>query len=256
MAMKLATAAMVLCSVVILGIVFAQERKSAPALTTDDVIGSADRARVRPSDDGRVTGHGGPEYTGTVPREIAWEHDLHAALNNAEDGNRVVVVDVYTDWCGWCKKMDREIYSDPQVAALGREAVFLKLNAEDQGEGQRFAREAGVRGFPTTIVLDSRGRQLQQHVGYFAPSAAFVQWVHNTREQARNWSLQRALETQPFTFVALVACYKDVACYNAAGWNSRRQGLGWIARGSDSKRRLQWAGDSQSCCRWISRWMA
>jgi thiol:disulfide interchange protein len=186
MAMKLATVAMVLCSLMILGIVFAQERKSAPSLTTDDVVGSADRARVRPSDDGRLAGHAGSEYTGTVPREIAWEHDLRAALNSAEDGNRVVVVDVYTDWCGWCKRMDRDIYSDPQVAALGREAVFLKLNAEDEGEGQRFASEAGVRGFPTTIVLDSHGRQLQKRVGYFAPAVAFAQWVHSTHEQARN----------------------------------------------------------------------
>ena len=186
MALKLATVAMVVCSVVILGIVFAQERKSVPALTTDDVVGSADRARVKPGDDGRLTSPVVSGYTGAVPREIAWEHDLHSALNRAEDGNRVVVVDVYTDWCGWCKKMDRNIYSDPQVAALGRDAVFLKLNAEDQGEGQRFAREAGVRGFPTTIVLDSRGRQLQQRVGYFSPATAFVKWVENTHAQARN----------------------------------------------------------------------
>jgi thiol-disulfide isomerase/thioredoxin len=146
MVMKLATVAMAVCSLAILGIVFAQERKHAPALTTDDVVTSGDRPRVRPGDDGRPTGPGVSGYTGSVPREIAWEHDLRAALNNAEDGNRVVVVDVYTDWCGWCKKMDRDIYSDPQVAALGGDAVFLKLNAEDQGEGQRFAREAGVRG--------------------------------------------------------------------------------------------------------------
>jgi thiol-disulfide isomerase/thioredoxin len=186
MVMKLATVAMAVCSLAILGIVFAQERKHAPALTTDDVVTSGDRPRVRPGDDGRPTGPGVSGYTGSVPREIAWEHDLRAALNNAEDGNRVVVVDVYTDWCGWCKKMDRDIYSDPQVAALGGDAVFLKLNAEDQGEGQRFAREAGVRGFPTTIVLDSRGRQLQQRVGYLSPPAAFVQWVHSVREQAGN----------------------------------------------------------------------
>lgn len=174
MVMKLATVAMVLCSLVILGIVFAIERKSTSALTTHDFVTSGDRSKVRPG------------YTGEVPREIAWEHDLHSALNKAEDGNRVVVVDVYTDWCGWCKKMDRDIYSDAQVAGLGREAVFLKLNAEDRGEGQRFAREAGVRGFPTTILLDSRGRQLQQQAGYFSPPAAFVQWVQKVREQARN----------------------------------------------------------------------
>jgi hypothetical protein len=74
--------------------------------------------------------------------------------------------------------MDSDIYPDPQVAALGREAVFLKLNAEDHSEGQRFARDHGVRGFPTTIVMDAGGRALQQHAGYISPPTAFVQWVH------------------------------------------------------------------------------
>jgi thiol-disulfide isomerase/thioredoxin len=181
MLMKLTTVGMVLCSMVILGIVFAQERKRAPALTTDDVDLSVDRPRVRPGDDGRVTTPGGSSYTGTVSREIAWEHDLQAALRSAADGNRVVVVDVYTDWCGWCKRMDRDIYSDPKVAALGSEAVFLKLNAEDQGDGERFAREHGVHGYPTTIVMDYRGRALQSQAGYMSPPAAFVQWVQNAR---------------------------------------------------------------------------
>ena len=94
MLMKLTTVGMVLCSMAILGIVFAQERKRAPALTTDDVDLSVDRPRVRPGDDGRLTSPGGSAYTGTVPREIAWEHDLQAALRSAADGNRVVVIDV------------------------------------------------------------------------------------------------------------------------------------------------------------------
>ena len=180
MVMKLATVAMVMCSLVILGIVFAQSKRT-PVLTTDDVALSGDRSRVRPGDDGRLPGTGGSQYTGPVPREIAWEHDVQGALRSAADGNRVVVVDVYTDWCGWCKRMDKDIYSDPQVAALGREAVFLKLNAEDQREGQRFAREHGVRGYPTTIIMDSRGRALQKEAGYMSPPAAFVQWVRQAR---------------------------------------------------------------------------
>ena len=111
-------------------------------------------------------------------------HDLQTALRSASDGNRVVVVDVYTDWCGWCKRMDQDIYGDPQVAALGREAVFLKLNAEDQSEGQRFAREHRVNGFPTTIIIDSSGRNLQTRIGYVSPASAFADWVHSARARS------------------------------------------------------------------------
>ena len=164
MVIKVATVGMVFCSLLILGIVFALGHKSSPPapVTTPASAGAS-------------------SYTGPVPREIAWEHSLQSALNSAANGNRMVVVDVYTDWCGWCKRMDRDIYSDPQVAALGREAVFLKLNAEDQSEGQRFAREHGVRGFPTTIILDSRGNALQKEAGYISPASTFVEWIHRAR---------------------------------------------------------------------------
>jgi thiol-disulfide isomerase/thioredoxin len=186
MAIKYVTAGMLLCSLVILGMVFAQERKRAPILTTDDVPISGDRATVRPGDSGRPGAPSGSQYSGPVPNVISWEHDLQSALDKAADGNRVVIVDVYTDWCGWCKRMDRDIYSNAQVAALGREAVFLKLNAEDEGEGQRFARSHGIHGFPTTIIMDARGRALQSEAGYISPPGAFVEWVHQARDQERN----------------------------------------------------------------------
>jgi len=167
MAMKLATAAMGLCALVILAIVLvkASKRTLVPA-----TIKTAEASSES-------------QYSGPVPREIAWEHDVQTALRSATNGNGMVVVDVYTDWCGWCKRMDSDIYPDPQVAALGSEAVFLKLNAEDHSEGQRFAREHGVHGYPTTIIMDASGRSLDQHAGYISPPTVFVQWVHQARHR-------------------------------------------------------------------------
>ena len=89
----------------------------------------------------------------------------------------MVVVDVYTDWCVWCHRMDENIYSSSQVAALSSDVVFLKLNAEDGGEGQRFARQAGVTGFPTTFVLSGSGAVLEKAVGYVRSPSAFVAMV-------------------------------------------------------------------------------
>ena len=165
MAMKLATLAMGLCALVILAIVLVQASKKTLVPAT---IKSAEASSES-------------QYSGPVPREIAWEHDVQTALRSATNGNRMVVVDVYTDWCGWCKRMDSDIYPDPQVAGLGSEAVFLKLNAEDHSEGQRFAREHGVHGYPTTIIMDASGRSLDQHAGYISPPTVFVQWVHQVR---------------------------------------------------------------------------
>jgi thiol:disulfide interchange protein len=167
MAMKLATLAMGLCALVILAIVLVQASKKTLVPATIKTAEASSKS----------------QYSGPVPREIAWEHDVQTALRSATNGNRMVVVDVYTDWCGWCKRMDSDVYPDPQVAALGSEAVFLKLNAEDHSEGQRFAREHGVHGYPTTIIMDASGRSLDQHAGYISPPAVFVQWVHQARHR-------------------------------------------------------------------------
>jgi thiol:disulfide interchange protein len=114
-------------------------------------------------------------------REISWERALDSARTAAYVGDKLIVVDIYTDWCGWCKKMDQTIYSSPDVAALSRDVVFLKLNAEDHGEGQRFARENGVTGYPTTFLLDSNGRPLKRQIGYISSTSQFIQMVQSVR---------------------------------------------------------------------------
>lgn len=46
---------------------------------------------------------------------------------------RKIVVDVYTDWCGWCKRMDSETFTDSALAAyIGQKFYAVKLNAEDK----------------------------------------------------------------------------------------------------------------------------
>jgi len=118
-----------------------------------------------------------PRYT-----TISWEHSLRSALKTASADNKVIVVDVYADWCGWCKRMDRTVYSDPKVAALGSEAVFLKLNAEDRGEGQQFARQNGVRGFPTTIILNPKGSVINRVTGYIGSPDKFISMVERSKD--------------------------------------------------------------------------
>src|SRR5258708_1256636 len=88
---------------------------------------------------------------------------------------------VYTDWCGWCKRMDRVVYSDPKVASLGSEVVFLKLNAEDRGEGQQFARQNGVHSFPTTMILDRKGSVINKTRGYIGSPDQFISLVERSK---------------------------------------------------------------------------
>lgn len=112
---------------------------------------------------------------------IVWEKNLSGAMKSAAEGSRVIVVDIYADWCGWCKKMDRTVYSDPKVASLKRDAVFLRLNAEDRGEGRQFAHQNRVTGLPTTVILDQNGTVLKKLTGYIGSPDTFINIVERVR---------------------------------------------------------------------------
>jgi thioredoxin-related protein len=102
-----------------------------------------------------------------------------AGLSESGKSGRPVLVDVYTDWCGWCKRMDRDVYARSEVQDyLSRKFVVVKLNAEGnesvkyQGKGytaRTLAAFFGVTGYPTTIFLSGKGAHLGNVPGYIPP---------------------------------------------------------------------------------------
>jgi thiol:disulfide interchange protein len=158
-----------------------KNQKSAPQTsdTTDPAVAGSDVVSPAPvaaeTDTDRHARGTDSHYTA-----ITWEHSVRSALKNASDGNKLVVVDVYADWCGWCKKMDRTIYSDPKVASLSGNVIFVKINAEDPGEGRQFARDNHISGLPTTIILDHKGAVVNKVAGYIASPDSFISLVQKS----------------------------------------------------------------------------
>lgn len=86
------------------------------------------------------------------------------ALARARSENRLVMVDVYTDWCGWCKKLDREVFASGRVADAAKGIVAVRVNAEEGGED--VARRYGVSGYPTILFVDGAGKLVRRVEGY------------------------------------------------------------------------------------------
>jgi thioredoxin-related protein len=93
------------------------------------------------------------------------------ALKAAKEQDKKVIVDVYTDWCGWCKKMDRDAYGNSEIKEIIEDDfIFVKLNAEGSDiinyQGKQYtcselATYFQVSGYPTTIFLTSDGNVIE-----------------------------------------------------------------------------------------------
>jgi thioredoxin-related protein len=113
--------------------------------------------------------------------QIQWMKFEEAIAAN-EQNPKMILVDVYTDWCGWCKKMDKDTFTDPQVIAHFQKNFYaVKLNAEDtkrsfQFMGKTFteaqmAASMRVNSYPNFVVIEPSLQNIAQLPGYREPAA-------------------------------------------------------------------------------------
>jgi thiol:disulfide interchange protein len=128
-----------------------------------------------------LTSHGaGVQPTGGAAA-LPWERDLHTALNRANGEKKLVMVDFYTDWCQWCKRMDQNTFTDANVQRALQQVVSVRLNAEK--DGREDAARFNVEGFPTLIFLDATGAEVGRIPGYLEPGP-FLDELHNILQKA------------------------------------------------------------------------
>lgn len=93
------------------------------------------------------------------------------ALAKAKSENKKLIVDIYTDWCGWCVKMDKDVYGNAEIKKIVEEKfIFVKLDAESKNKhtysGKQYTEEelaAGFEatGYPTTVFLEPDGKLIE-----------------------------------------------------------------------------------------------
>ena len=114
--------------------------------------------------------------------EIKWEKDLATAMKKAKDKNLPIMIDVYTDWCTWCKELDKNTYSHKEVIDMAKKMVAVKLNPETSKEGAEVAQKYGVQGFPTILFINSDGLILE-NIGGYVEGEKFVPYMKNAIEK-------------------------------------------------------------------------
>jgi thiol:disulfide interchange protein len=96
------------------------------------------------------------------------------AVKQAKKEKKLVMVDYYTTWCGWCKVLDKKTYSNKAVGEYAdANMISLKIDAE-KGEGIELTKRSAIQGFPTIIFYDGDGKEVSRIVGY-VDAAAFIE---------------------------------------------------------------------------------
>lgn len=115
-------------------------------------------------------------------REISFNEGLEAA---AEEG-KPIFIDAFTTWCGPCKWMSANIFTDKSVAEYyNANYVCLKIDME-KGEGLDIAKKYQVRAYPTLLYLDEKGERLLVKVGASREPQGYIDAGEQAKDPQRN----------------------------------------------------------------------
>ena len=113
---------------------------------------------------------------GFAPADVTWLTDYDAAKAKAKSDNKLMLLDFTgSDWCGYCKLMQAEIFSKPQFQDYAsKNLVLVELDfprtkpqsVEVRRQNMKLASEYDIEGFPTLIVLSPDGKPVAVFPGY------------------------------------------------------------------------------------------
>lgn len=119
-----------------------------------------------------------------------WGDNYKAALATAAKENKKVLLDFTgSDWCGWCIRLKKETFDQPQFKEYADKNLVLvevdfpqgkSLAPEVKKQNDALQEQYHVEGFPTLVLLDPQGKVIKQNVGYLAGGPkGFIDWVNS-----------------------------------------------------------------------------
>lgn len=143
--------------------------------------------------------------------KIEWL-DIEEAAKRAKKKPKKILIDVYTDWCGWCKVMDKKTFSNAEVASyVNKNYYAVKMNAEkrdniifadklykfnEQGKSHELAIElmSGRMSYPTTVYLDEKLKVIQAVPGFYEAKDfdALIHYFAENQYKKEKWETYKA----------------------------------------------------------------
>jgi len=111
-------------------------------------------------------------------QEVIW-HNWTDGYEKAQEENKIILLDAYTEWCAWCKVMDQKTYSVIDIQKkIHKDFIAIKLNPELTGtykfEGKSYSGKELIqrlsynkfRGYPTTFFVFPKTGKSYMEIGY------------------------------------------------------------------------------------------
>ena len=96
---------------------------------------------------------------------------LDEIINNNTD--KLVLVDFETEWCVWCDRLDTDTYTDQRVIEFAKKNLISKKIDAEKNNGPQQKKKYRVKGYPTILLLDSEGNEIDRIIGYRPPEEFF-----------------------------------------------------------------------------------
>ena len=116
--------------------------------------------------------------------DLTWLTNIEKAQERAKTDKKAVLINFTgSDWCGFCKRLDKQVFATQEFADYAKDnRVLLKADfprttplPEDLKQANsRLKSRYEVRGFPTLVMIDGDGRVLGKKVGYGGDSPTAV----------------------------------------------------------------------------------
>ncbi len=114
------------------------------------------------------------------PVEIIWQE---SAFNDLLEMRieQPLMLEFYTDWCNWCKKLEAETFTDSRVIEYVNQNFTLKRINGEVGEGIDIVNEYTLLGYPTIIFVSGDGKEIDRITGYRPPDV-FIEEISRIKE--------------------------------------------------------------------------
>lgn len=154
-------------------------------------------------------------------------------LKHAKKQNKPIVVDAYTTWCGPCKWMAANTFTDAEVGAfVNKKFIAYKMDMEE-GEGVQFAIDNQVEAYPTILFFDSNGKATHRGVGATA-AKEFIDLCTDALNPEKQLSTLKARFLAGNHDKAFLANYIDVSM-NANDFDADAFALYWPMLSEEDK---------------------